>query len=101
MDTRRTFWLSFVDEGSHQFLGVSIVQVDEADAEEAREDLLPQSQPGAEWLLAATQQAYLMGCNPGGQVMSAEVPPEHVAALPLNRLLTKAEAIDLKRRAGE
>ncbi len=84
----RTYWLSFVNETG--FAGVAIVQIDEDDAAACRPHLLPQSKPGAEWILAATRKARDMGCNPGGQVLAARlgIIPE---GLPLNRLLTATQ----------
>jgi len=84
------FWLSFADPQTGAFLGVAIVQVDEDDAQAARDRLPPASKPGAEWLIAAAQLAWDMGCNPGGEVLGAPlpfVPP----GLPLNRLLTREQ----------
>ena len=32
---------------------------------------------GAEWLAAATRKAHRLGCNPGGEVASMEIEPDH------------------------
>ena len=53
------WWLSFADGDrpkNEQFLGVAIVQ--------------------ARSLHEAIKAAWALGCNPGGQVMGADVPPE-------------------------
>jgi len=88
----KTFWLSFADSARGGFLGVAIVQVDDDDAEAARALLLPQSLPGAEWGIAAMTKAHDMGCNPGGQVLSSELPAPP-PGVRLNRLLTREEAL--------
>lgn len=74
----RIFWLSFCDadlpEGS-QFLGACIIDVTAAEADEAAIDVLlrfPLAEPDAEWLAAAIKKTHALGCNPGGEVASAE-----------------------------
>lgn len=97
MSDAKTFWLSFGDgekPDGEQFLGVAVVDVSVEEAADALEDIrtrFPKASPGAEWIAAATRKAWLMGCNPGGAVLCAEVPPEHAAVLPRNRLLTNEE----------
>jgi hypothetical protein len=92
-----TFWLSFTDPhkpAGHKFLGVCVVDVDELDALEATRFLLPQSKPGAEWIMAAARKAWRTGCNPGGQIASVDIPAEQLhelAETPRNRLLQKGE----------
>lgn len=89
----KTFYLSFADDDG--FRGGCFVDVTDEDAAACRPRLLPQSQPGAEWLLAAVRAAHLHGCNPGGGVMCAEIPPDKLAQLPhafeRYRLYTEAE----------
>jgi hypothetical protein len=94
----RTYWLSFADDTG--FLGVAVVDVDDAEARAACQFLLPQSLPGAEWICAATRKAHEVGANPGGQVLVADLSHESAAwraKLPRNRLLTEAEATALQR----
>jgi hypothetical protein len=96
----RRFWLSFVDPArpeGEQFLGVCIVEVTEAEAADAKAIIdrqFPQHAEGAEWIAAATRKAWAMGCNPGGEVATADItdatPPEGVT-LPLDRMLQRAE----------
>ena len=95
----RLFWLSFVGldpAGAERFLGVCLVEVDDEDRAEAKAILdvqFPQHTAGVEEVAAMSRKAHLMGCNPGGQMLIAEVDPELVAAkgLPLYRLLSRAE----------
>lgn len=100
--TTQTWWLSFCDSErptGEQFLGVAIVDVTAAEAARAKALIdmqFPQHQPGAEWIAAATQKAWAMGCNPGGEVGSARIDDaptfaEMNASCPRNRLLSKAE----------
>jgi len=96
--TTRRFWLSFVDNESrpHKKLGVAIVEVDDDDIHAAKEDLVrrfPHALPDAELISAAVQKAWDMGCNPGGTVLSEELPPTFPAA-PLHRLM---DAHELRR----
>jgi|SRR5580765_458732 len=96
----RRFWLSFVDQDrpeGQRFLGVCIVEVTDEDAAEAKAIIdakFPRHAEGAEWIAAATRKAWLMGCNPGGEIATADItdarPPEGVD-LPLHRLLQKPE----------
>src|SRR5438094_10123196 len=95
----KTFWLSFSDPDrpkGEQFLGVCLVDVTQADADAARRDLArrhPQAQDGAEWLAAAITKAHRLHCNPGGEVMSFEVPPDvpEAAMYPRNQLLSRED----------
>lgn len=99
----KTFWLSFCDDErpkGEQFLGVAVVDVTEEDAADAFGDLslrFPHAQPGAEWLAAAVRKAHETGCNPGGEVMSMEMPPEwpDFGTCPRNKLLSKARLREL------
>lgn len=100
----RTFWMSFADpdkpEGQ-RFLGVSIVEVSEEEASDSRAELAvshPKHLPGAEWIAAAARVAWVMGCNPGGEIGAAEIPPEHLAKFadaPRFRLMQKPELVEL------
>jgi hypothetical protein len=77
------FWLSFCDADrpkGQQFLGACVIEVTAAEADAAALDVLlrfPFAQPEAEWLAAAVTKAHQLGCNPGGQVASREVPYNH------------------------
>jgi hypothetical protein len=102
----RTYWLSFCDtkapEGE-QFSGVAIVDVDEADMDEAMLEVLLRFGPrddDAYWIAAAVRKAHEMGCNPGGEVQTMRIdealreradPP----LCPRNRLLQKPELMAL------
>lgn len=93
----KTFWLSFAHPDAG-FLGVCIVDVEDGDAADAKAilDAGPYAKTyrsGAEWLMAATKQAHLMGCNPGGEVLSEDVTDwrESRALPPKNRLLSARE----------
>lgn len=80
---RKVFWLSFTDATrpkGQQFLGACLLDVTAAEAEDAAIDVLlrfPFAQPGAEWIGAVVKKAHRLGCNPGGEVASVEVPPDH------------------------
>jgi len=80
---RKVFWLSFCDGARHkgqQFLGACIVEVTAAEADEAAIDVMlmfPLAQPGAEWIAAASRKAHRLGCNPGGEMASMEIEPDH------------------------
>ena len=74
------FWLSFADSNrptGEQFLGVAIVEaIDIADA---------------------TEKCWRLGINPGGEVLSVEVPEEKYESYSphTNKLLTKEEVVRL------
>ena len=94
----RRYWLSFCDPDlptGRQFLGVTVVEVTDEEAEEVKPEidaLFPRHQPDAEWIAAAARKAWLMGCNPGGEVGTVEITDEATTAdLPLYRLLQKDE----------
>lgn len=76
----KVFWLSFCDPErptGQQFLGACLVRVTEAEAAAALERVIarfPDTPLGAEWLAAACAKAGALGCNPGGEVASAEIP---------------------------
>lgn len=99
----KTFWLSFCDPDKpvgERFMGVAVVDVEGWEADEAFMDVFlrfPNAQQNAEWIAAATQKARREGCNPGGEVIGYELPPDHpnTARCPRNRLLTKAALIEL------
>lgn len=67
------WWLSFVDEDTDTFLGVSIVEAPD--------------------FLSATAVAHVIGCNPGGQVAGYEIPEDCLAEreMPRGRLLSKED----------
>lgn len=92
----RTFWLSFCDNHrppGQRFLGVCVVDVTDEMAAEALEKIrreFPRAQAGAEWIAAATAQAWFMCCNPGGEVASLDITGAPQAdAYPRDRLLTQ------------
>jgi hypothetical protein len=100
----QTWWLSFVDPerpAGERFLGVCLVDIDAADAAYALAVLRAGRfrhtfRLGAEWLMAATRKAHLLGCNPGGQVQAYRVDVngvdvEKLALAPRNRLMSAAE----------
>ncbi len=95
----RTFWLSFCDSNKpsgEQFLGVCVVDVTEQMAEAAKpilDRLFPQHGEGAEWIYTASRLAHWFECNPGGEMLAAEVDSSIPA--PRNRLLQKAEMLQL------
>lgn len=69
------FWLSFTDATrsvGDQFLGVTIVS--------------------GPTLVDAVTNSHVLGVNPGGAIMSLEIPPEHVPTeIFRNRLLSRSE----------
>jgi hypothetical protein len=94
----RKFWLSFCDnerpKGS-RFLGACIVDVTAENADKARglvEERYPHHAFGAEWIAAASREAWRLGCNPGGQMLSLDVTdaPE-AAGWPVGVLMSLAE----------
>ena len=63
-----------------QCLGGCVVDVTEDDAADASQLLMlrfPHAQAGAEWIAAASRRAHTLGCNPGGEMASVEVPSDH------------------------
>jgi hypothetical protein len=97
----RTFWLSFTDPDrpkGEQFLGIALIDVTDADAARAKTEVaarFPHAREGSEWIAAATQVAWAMGCNPGGEMLTIDVTGEYdTDKLPRNRLLSKADLND-------
>lgn len=89
--TTKTFWLSFCDgerPKGQQFLGVSVVDVDDEDVEDARA-VLPRS--GDHWVGAAMLKAWRDGCNPGGQMASIEITDQVPPSIPKSRLMQAEE----------
>jgi len=89
----KTIWLSFTDPTKEvdRFLGVALVDVTIEEASDALIEIevkFPQHLPGAEWIFAANRKAHGLGCNPGGEVASWEVPAG--LAAPRGRLMMKA-----------
>lgn len=83
----KVFWMSFCDaerpKGS-QFLGACVIAVTQEEADDALIEValkFPNAQDGAEWIAAATKKAWACGCNPGGQVLTMELPPDHPTLL--------------------
>ncbi len=79
----KTFWMSFCDtdrpKGS-QFLGACVIDVSAAEADECEIELLlkfPLAEADAEWIAAATKKAHRLGCNPGGEIATAEIPSDN------------------------
>lgn len=78
---RKVFWLSFCDSErptGQQFLGVAIIEVTAAEADDAAVEVMLRfpftHQPDSEWIAAAIKKAHRLGCNPGGEVATWEVP---------------------------
>lgn len=82
-DALKTFWLSFCDASlptGSQFLGACVVDVTGDEAEDALIEIalkFPLAREGADWISAASRKAHALGCNPGGEMMSAEIPQNH------------------------
>jgi hypothetical protein len=101
---KKVFWLSFCDADlpkGQQFVGACIVEVTQEEADEAKlviAERFPQALDGAEWIGAATRKAHRLGCNPGGEVASVELPTDHpmLARYQFGVLMDRAtlEAID-------
>lgn len=79
----KVFWMSFCDNDrpeGERFLGACLIGVNAEEADKAAIDVLlrlPFAQAGAEWLAAATSKAHRLGCNPGGEIASAEISVDH------------------------
>ncbi len=86
MSETQTWWLSFVDRdrpAGQRFLGASVVDVTEADRDEAAVFVtrrrvacgLPPlaATDEAIWMAAAIRKAHALGCNPGGEVGSVRL----------------------------
>jgi len=79
----KTFWLSFCDADrpkGQQFLGACIVDVTPEEVKEAHVETMmrfPMARPGAEYIAAAIKKAHALGCNPGGEVATNEMPSAH------------------------
>ena len=109
--TMKTFWLSFCDvtrPKGQQFLGACLIEVTAEEALAAALDLLlrfPMAQPDAEWIGAASTKAWRLGCNPGGEMASAEIPPANPMLAHYERgvLMDRAtiERIDAEIAQGE
>jgi hypothetical protein len=102
---RRFYWLSFVDarrRRGDRFLGACVVEVTSADAllTLAKFPTMHDKENGP-WVAGAAAVAWREGCNPGGEVGAAELPPEAAALYPRNTLMTKAQiaAIESRSRA--
>lgn len=95
---RKVFWLSFCDgkrPKGQQFLGACVVEVTGDEAEAALIEVLlrfPLAQPGSEWIAAASRKAHQLGCNPGGEMASMEIPVDypHLARYPQGVLMDRA-----------
>ena len=107
--TAKLLWMSFVDTsrppGAGRFLGVTIIHITDAERLAVLPELqatFPHAKPGADWLLAATRKAHRLGCNPGGEVLTAELDLDdpQAAALPRERLLTRQELVELGTQPG-
>lgn len=89
---KQTWYLSFCDNdrpSGEQFLGGCYVDIDDEDIAAAEPVHAPE-------IAAAIQKAWLMGCNPGGEVASVRVddmPPfadmDERGITPRNRLLSR------------
>ena len=95
----KTFYLSFCDNDrpeGQRFLGACVVDVTQEDADNALVVLaarFPQALPESEWIAAAMTKAHREKCNPGGEVMSCEIPQDNpaLALYPRNTLMSLAE----------
>ena len=105
---KKMFWLSFCDSNrlkGAQFLGAAVVEVTAEEADEAAVDVMlwyPFAQPDSEWIVAAVTKAHRLGCNPGGEVTSIEVPQNmNLAGYEFSVLMDRAtiERIDRERTA--
>ena len=86
----KSIWLSFA--GNKGSLGVAIVDITDEDIEDARLRLAashPNAREGADIMYAAVTVAHLHACNPGGEVLSHEVPTTLEA--PRFRLMQRPE----------
>jgi len=108
---RKMFWMSFCDgerPKGRQFLGACLIEVTAEEAEAAHLDLMlrfPFAQPDAEWIAAAAANAHRLGCNPGGEVATWEMPVGHpyLARYQFGVLMDRAtiERIDAEIAAAE
>ena len=79
----KIYWLSFCDGDKpkgEQFLGACLVEVSQEEADLAAVCVaieFPYAEPGSEWIGAASRKAHQMGCNPGGEMASIELPADH------------------------
>ena len=96
---QRTLWLSFCDldrPKGEQFLGVIVVDVTR-DMADAALEAMPWmfDKDDGPWLCAAAKACWDAGVNPGGEVMSMQL-PDGGPRYPLLTLLDKAtiDAID-------
>lgn len=96
----KTFWLSFCDDSrpvGEQFLGACVIDVTDDDAENSHtliQQVFPDAMEDSNWIAEAIRKAHVEGCNPGGQVASADIsdaPPDMLALYPRNRLMSKVE----------
>lgn len=87
--TTKTYWLSFCDTDrpkGQQFLGVSVIDVSEADVLEAQ-SVRPAHDP---WIGAAIRKSWLKKCNPGGEVLTCQLETGH-ELIPRDVLLAKSD----------
>lgn len=103
----QTWWLSFSDPDlpkGQQFLGMAIVDITEEDAVAVHDEVdatlggqrRVAGDTDLDWMAAAIRESHMMGCNPGGCVLSGRIDhvpgfPERDARIPRNRLLSKAD----------
>ena len=98
----RTYWLSFASDKG--FLGATVVDVteeDRADAEVKVRALFPHNPDPAEdaWIAAASAVAHRLGCNPGGEMMPADITGAPEAARYTRGVLMSKD--DIARIDGE
>jgi hypothetical protein len=115
----QTWWLSFCDgdrPAGQQFLGVVIVDVDEADvgrsegaanALRALHGLPPLTDLDEQRMAAAVWKTHRLRINPGGAVLAHRIddlaPPEDLARCPRNRVLQtpELEALGISGKASD
>ena len=94
--SRRTYWLSFVDRNrraGERFLGVVVVDVSASDAAiEAEACPTMHDLVHGPWLAAAARQAWRAGVNPGGEIAAERVDEQPEAArYPRLQLMSQAD----------
>jgi hypothetical protein len=106
--TKKVFWLSFCDGDKpkgQQFLGACLVEVTDVEATASLAvitEVFPRAKPGAEWVAAASRKAHRLKCNPGGEMLSFEIPLDHpnIAHFPFGVLMDRPTIARLDRETG-
>lgn len=99
----RTYWMSFVGEEGH--LGCCIVDVDEAEIDQAAEELKrthPDHDPERGPVIwAAAKKAHALGINPGGSIQAIELPYGYPQVYPKHKLMTALEVREYEKEWTE